>query len=442
MTDTYSHILTTIIVGIIVLILILLLAAVTRRIRNAKKYAALDGYRDWYRKKVSNALQSGTLTSIADDLRARPSSLQWRAIEEVLFEHIADSRYEKETAQLFQELGYRDYYENKLKSKRVIIKAAAVDKLGKMLSEASTASLVSILNTDEDPEILAVAVRALCRIGGLEGLKGILERLPELYAKSLVSQKTIVASLINFSVDAVPILVACGRTSDDPRIKASLLEVLSHLPATPMSLDFALANLRASDAEVRSKAIKVFGRYGASADMFHAELLLPLLEDPVWFVRLQASRALENLMSEGAVDSLGALLLDPNWQVRNAAARALAHIGDASLDVFLNILNHTDRYAKESICEEAERTHFTQRLIENLVSPDVKIHSKSREILKIMHSLNFSTLFHDYLKSGEKDTIKREISLLMQETAALQESKGRGERPGSSMVQRSGGRKT
>ncbi|MGE5807860.1 MAG: HEAT repeat domain-containing protein, partial [Nitrospirota bacterium] len=188
--------------------------------------------------------------------------------------------------------------------------------------------------------------------------------------------------------------------------------------------------------------IKVFGRYGASADMFHAELLLPLLEDPVWFVRLQASRALENLMSERAVDSLGALLLDPNWQVRNAAARALAHIGDASIDVFLNILNHTDRYAKESICEEAERTHFTQRLIENLVSPDVKIHSKSREILKIMHSLNFSTLFHDYLKSGEKDTIKREISLLMQETAALQESKGHGERPGSSMVQRSGGRKT
>jgi HEAT repeat protein len=391
---------------------------------------------------VSNALQSGTLTSLADDLRARPSSLQWRAIEEVLFEHITDSRYEKEIAQLFQELGYRDYYENKLKSKRVIIKAAAVDKLGKMLSEASTASLVSILNIEEDPEILAVAVRALCRAGALEGLKGILERLPELYAKYLVSQKTIEASLINYSADAVPLLVACGRTSNNPRIKASLLEVLSHLPATPMSLDFALGNLRASDAEVRAKAIKVFGRYGASADTLPAELLLPLLEDSVWFVRLQASRALENLRWERAVNNMGALLLDPNWQVRNAAARALAHIGDASLDIFSNILNHTDRYAKESICEEAERTHFTQRLIENLMSPDTKIQEKSHEILRIMHSLNFSTLLHDYLKSGEKDTIKRNISLLMQETAALRESKGRGERFGSPVAQRSGGRKT
>jgi HEAT repeat protein len=438
MMDTYRHILSTIIVGIIVLILILLLAAVTRRIRNAKKYAALDGYRDGYRKKVSQALQSGTLMSIADYLRARPSSLQWRAIEEVLFEHISDSRYEKEIARLFQVLGYRDYYEHRLKSKRVIIKAAAVDKLGKMLSEPSTASLVSILNTEKDPEILAVAVRALCRFSGCqEGLKGILERLPELYAKSLVSQKTIEASLINYSADAVPLLVACGRTVNDQRIKASLLEVLSHLPPTPVSLDFALANLKASDAEVRAKAIKVFGRDTASADMPHAEILLPLLGDPVWFVRLQASRALENLRCGRAVDNLGVLLLDSNWQVRNAAARALSHIGDASLDVFLNVLNHTDRYAKESICEEAERTRFTQRLIENLMSTDTKIRGKSREILRIMHSLNFSTLIHDYWKNGENGTIKQEISLLMQEATALRKSNVGGERPGSYVAQRS-----
>jgi HEAT repeat protein len=437
MTQSFKHILIIVIVSIIILILIFLLAAVTRRIRNARRYVALDGYRDWYRQKANNALQSGTLTSIADDLRARPSSLQWRAIEEVLFEQIADSRYKKEIARLFQQLGYKDYYENKLKSRRAIIKAAAVDKLGKMLSEASTARLVAILNTEEHPEILAVTVRALCRAGGQEGLKGILERLPELYAKSRVSQKTIQASFITVSADAVPLLVACGRKDDDPRTKASLLDVLSRLPSTPMSLDFAAANLKASDAEVRAKAIKVLGRYDASAEMFHPELLLPLLEDPVWFVRLQASRALENLRYEKAVDNLGALLLDSNWQVRNAAARALAHIGDASLDVFLNILNHTDRYAKESICEEAERTRFTHRMIENLVSPDTKIREKSYEILRIMHFLNFSTLLHDYLRSGEKDTIKQEISLLMQENATLLEIKERGQLPRTRGAQRS-----
>jgi hypothetical protein len=257
-----------------------------------------------------------------------------------------------------------------------------------------------------------------------------------LYTKSLVSQKTIEASLINFNAEAVPLLVDCGKTCDDPKIAASLLEVLSHLPATPGSLDFAAANLSAPDAEVRAKAIRVFGRHDASPDLVRPKLLLPLLGDPVWFVRLQAARALEKLRYEGAVDTLGPLLFDLNWQVRNAAARALANIGDASLDVFLNILKYHDRYAKESICEEAQRTKLTQKLIANLADRDAHVYGRSREILRIMHSLNFSTVLYDYLNSGTTEAIKQEIALLMQDTATPQEMSGPGERPGSSRAQR------
>ncbi len=424
MTDFYKNIIIIIIAGIIFFILGFLLAAVTRRILNARKYAALDRYREWYRQKISDALRSNRAAAIVEGLRARPLSLEWRAIEEVLLGQIANSAYEKEIAHLFHQLGYRDYYEGKLKSKRAITKAAAIDKLGKMLSESSTPSLVRILNTEDDPEVLTVAVRALCRTRGHEGLKGILERLPELYAKSLVSQKTIEASLINFRADAVPLLVTYGQKSDNPKVKASLLKVLSHLPATPLSLSFAATNLSAYDAEVRARAIRVFGMHNSSADVSHRELLLPLLEDPVWFVRLQAARALEQLKYVRAVDRLGALLFDQNWQVRNAAARALANIGDASLDVFLNILKDRDRYAKESICDEAERTNLTQRLITNLAGRDGEIFEKSREILKIMHSLNFSTQLYDYLDKGEKDEIKREIALLLREASGPRGSIG------------------
>jgi len=142
-----------------------------------------------------------------------------------------------------------------------------------------------------------------------------------------------------------------------------------------------------------------------------------LLEDRVWFVRLQAAKALGTLRYERAVDKLGALLLDQNWQVRNAAARALTHIGDASLDVFLDILRYKDRYAKGSICEELERTNFTRTLIENLTSPDKRTHEKSRDILRIMHSLNFSTPIYDYLNSGKDNGIKHEMASLILETA-------------------------
>ena len=103
---------------------------------------------------------------------------------------------------------------------------------------------------------------------------------------------------------------------------------------------------------------------------------------------------------------------------RLEAVRALAKIGSASLDVFLNILQDRDRYAKESICEEAERTYFIQWLITNLLSSDAGIYDKSRGILKIMHALNFSTPLREYLRNGEKDEIKREITLLIEETVS------------------------
>jgi hypothetical protein len=199
MTDSIRHLLITIIAAIIVLILFFLLAAVTRRFRNARKYAALDRYRESYRRKMKDALNARAKPPIVEDLRARPFSLQWCAVEEVLFEHITKRAYAKEITRLFEQLGYRDCYEDKLKGMRSITKISAIDKLGKMLSESSTDGLVKILDTDEDPETLTVTVRALCRIRGLEGLKAILAHLPDLYAKSLVSQKTIEASLINFS---------------------------------------------------------------------------------------------------------------------------------------------------------------------------------------------------------------------------------------------------
>jgi HEAT repeat protein len=413
----YREIVIIIIAGIIVSILGFLLAAVSRRILNARKYSALDEYRAFYRRKISGALQSGRAADLAKDLRSRPLSLEWRAIEEVLFEQITANAHEADIKRLFVQLGYRDHYERKLKSRRTITKAAAADKLGKMRSESSSAGLIKMLKAEDHSEILTVTVRALCRIGGQEGLAAILERLPELYRRSLVSQKTVEASLTNFSADAVPLIVGYASKSDDARIKASLLEVLSHLPATPLSLAYASANLSAPDAEVRARAIRVFGRHDAAADAFSPGLLLPLLEDPVWFVRLQAARALESLRHEKAVNELGVLLLDPNWQVRNASARALARFGHASLDVFLNCLQDRDQYAKESICEEAERTDFTQSLITNLGSGDRGIYEKSRTILRIMHSLNFSTPLHDYLKNGGKEAIKREIALLLQETS-------------------------
>src|SRR4030067_3434379 len=101
MTDSYKQILAALIVGIIVLILAFFLAAVTRRVLNARKYAEMDRHRKAYREKIVNALLSGATLSIIEDLRDRPSSLQWRAVEEVLFDLITQGKYKKEGRQIF-----------------------------------------------------------------------------------------------------------------------------------------------------------------------------------------------------------------------------------------------------------------------------------------------------------------------------------------------------
>jgi len=127
---------------------------------------------------------------------------------------------------------------------------------------------------------------------------------------------------------------------------------------------------------------------------------------------------LGHLRYEKAIDRLGILLLDENWQVRNASAHALATIGDASIDVFLGILRHVDRYSKESVCEEIERTNLVQKLIDHLKSDDHKIYEQSKEILSMMHSLNFSTPLYEYIKGEGEERIIKEIDLiLMRETS-------------------------
>jgi HEAT repeat protein len=231
--------------------------------------------------------------------------------------------------------------------------------------------------------------------------------------ESLISQKALNTALTSFGVSAVPSLIEYGKKNSDPRILSSILEVLSNTSIDSAVCLFALDHTKHEDAEVRSKALKVLGLVDTASVPFDQNLLLPLLEDPAWFVRLQAVRALGNLDNRTAIAFIGGLLLDQNWQVRDAAATALTKFGNDSIDIFLKTLKSKDRYAKESICEEIEKTNFSSFLIENLASENREIYAKSREILHIMHTLNFSTPLQEYLTESRNEVIRDEIRLLI-----------------------------
>jgi FOG: HEAT repeat len=400
----------------LLVILTVLGATIYRRATALRRYRILDRNRERYGERFRELLDEGKSFDEFSAFALPSRSAEWYAVEDVLSGLLADPRYESAGVALFDKLGYRSYYERKLGNRNVIARSSAVEKLGRMRCEASTGKLVPLLD-EQNAEIVPVTVRALSKIGTREALVAVLERLPELYSRSLVSKKSIECSLRNFGPAAVPDLVRYGERYGDPVSRASVLEVLGILGA-PEALPFAFRNLDHGDSEIRAKALKVIGAAGGGLPLGEKERVLALLGDPVWFVRLQAAKALGTLGHDKAVPLLAKRLVDDNWQVRNAAATAVVLTSDNPIEIFLDTLEATDRYAKESVCEEIQKTGFVYRLIDNLDSPGREGYEKSREVLKIMASLGYGTPLREYLKSGADDRIRKELTLIVQEGAA------------------------
>lgn len=407
--------LTAILLALILLVALVIVslffATVCRRALRGRRFKQLDEQRELTSNRMNDYLASGTAFDRLGELASPAHSMRWQALEENLLTLLASGQYENEIRRLFVELGYVAYYERQLLSSNTITKASAIDKLGKMQSERSTDKLVKLLR-DENPEIAGVAVRSISKIGSPAGLKCILDELPNLLSKSLVSIKTIKNSLSNFGPDNTPTLVEYGEKYDDPMCTSLILEILATLSATE-AVPLAFANFHHPDPEVRSKALKVVGAAGNGVPDPEKARIVPLLNDPVWFVRLQAARSLGSLRYEKAIDNLGDTLLDTSWQVRNAAASALTRFGNRSIGVFLGTLEYKDRYAKESICEEIEKTNFIDVLIGNLESTDMDVYDRSKQILLIMNSLDYRTPLFEYRKTGTNDTIKRELDIIL-----------------------------
>jgi HEAT repeat protein len=138
----------------------------------------------------------------------------------------------------------------------------------------------------------------------------------------------------------------------------------------------------------------------------------------VWFVRLQAIKTATGVAGEAAARPIGKLLFDTNWRVRSEAAQALTGLGDCAVDVFLVALMTKDTYAKESICEEIEKTHCMDQLIEALGNDSEAMRKKSWDILRIMHGLRFSTPLTEFLAGGGSERIKGEVRRLLQTEGA------------------------
>ena len=112
------------------------------------------------------------------------------------------------------------------------MRALSVDRLGRMKSESSVPKLIALLDENK-PEIVSVVVRSLSKIGGRAALQAIVERLPVILDRSIVTRKAMGMALQAFGADAIPYLVEQKSGLDNLWIISCILDILSRLPADP-----------------------------------------------------------------------------------------------------------------------------------------------------------------------------------------------------------------
>jgi hypothetical protein len=92
-------------------------------------------------------------------------------------------------------------------------------------------------------------------------------------------------------------------------------------------------------------------------------VLLTLLDDSEWFVRLHATRALAECRAF-PLEALGRRLTDTNWRVREAAAQVVSARGQEGIRFLLAHFRATDdRYSREQVVEQLERTGLIPSLL-------------------------------------------------------------------------------
>lgn len=259
-----------------------------------------------------------------------------------------------------------------------LLRAKAADNLGIIQHKASWPLLVKALE-DPHPDVQAVAVRSLSSIQEPASFGPLVERLQRVILKpsTRLSLRSIKTALISFPLKQMdglrPSLAHAHRrirflATDIIREtveRHSAWEedfVLDATVFTPELTDLFVGQLCFDEnPDVRARSAPVISHL---ADPRSTPVLLTLLEDAQWFVRLHAVRALAKRKFLSQAPQVALRLTDPHWMVREAAARTLLVFGRVgSEQLSSHFLSTQDRYSQEQIADEMQRAGLIPNLL-------------------------------------------------------------------------------
>ncbi|MFQ5736575.1 MAG: HEAT repeat domain-containing protein [Thermodesulfobacteriota bacterium] len=367
--------------SILGLIFLVFLYALLRRSWRKRRYGLLDAERAKFAPLVDALVAGG---GDIEGLRKAANSLEWIAIEDLLFKALDDPAASKEAVlSLFERLGYAHHYISSLRHGNKWERAGAAEKLGRIGCRRVAPHLVKELNS-EYRDVCNMAVYSLGAIRDAKAIPYIMERLVKaIENREEVSIRIIKSSLIAFGSPAVPHLL---RELGNPswKIRAAVVDMLGELPS-PDSVRALTVALNDTERDVRAKAAKGLGKL---KDPSSALPLIEHMEDPHWVVRLHVTRALGLIRDPVAVEYIEKRLYDIKWQVRKAAAEALGRFGGSAFVELLDVyLNSHDRYSKEQASAEIAKAGLLGALATAVLTKEMTVSDDITGILKRAQSL-------------------------------------------------------
>lgn len=398
-----------ILISLSLLLFVALVVAVRRVIRSIY-FSKLDRERERLKKKIDMFLDRKIVINSAD-LKFPEKSIPWQAVEDLLLKarESASNENKVRITKLLEKLGYPAFYQRMLKSGNRWQRSLAADRLGRIGSESSTRHLLEALN-DPEIEVRSVALRSLGMISDPKALPLLITRLPRITTEEEgVFASTLKNTLIKLGESVVPSILSKIDECDE-EMQALLIECLGEI-GSKKATSILMRKLTHPNPEIRSKSARALGKI---RDPLAVSKLIEVGEDNVWFVRLQVCRALGMIGDEKAIDFLSQRLTDENWQVRSAAAESLRQIGSPAFSALIKILTDGgDRYAKEQIAEEMQRSGIVDELIDALEHPGHEKAEMGKQFLSSLAKLKVTSLMRHASFFHPSEKVREEIKKIL-----------------------------
>jgi HEAT repeat protein len=372
-------------------------AVLTRRdLRHAGARAVMDALASWEPNAAPDVaprvrLDDVFLTCLADRFDRSPDDLRVR-----LAEHAERFGY----VARFRALSRSPWARQRLRAARW---------LGRLQHRDGVPDLIRLAE-DRSSRVRVAAVAALGTARDARApsaLAALLDQHASAPARRIVPVQVLTRALVAHGADGI-VLAVSRLQSPSAAVRTAAADVLTSAADPHPSLRAALLSaLNDGECEVRARAARAIGNIGDAGAVVS---LIKTLADPVWFVRLQTAKAIGALAHERAVRALVTALTDEAWQVRAAAAEALRRVGGPAVSALTECLFESrDRYAKEQVVEELQRTPLLLEQVEALDGTHDGAAFAAQRFLREMARHGATSVLLDALRRHPRAGVRRRL---------------------------------